>query len=225
MIEKIRNLVIKLLGAEGSGHGMDHVERVFKLAMRFAENEVCNKEIVAVAVLLHDVDDYKIFGTAGESELPNATRILSEVGADETTKEQVLDIIKNMGYSKYLKGIRPKTIEGMIVSDADMCDAIGANGILRTYKYNIKHGGGFFDRNIWPVEDFDSESYKTSAPSTAVCHMFEKMLKIKGIMMTESGKKEAEKRQEIMIDFLKQIFSEEDANDWLDYLDNYLKNL
>ena len=28
MIEKVRNLVIELLGAEGSGHGMDHVEMI-----------------------------------------------------------------------------------------------------------------------------------------------------------------------------------------------------
>ena len=224
MIEKTREYVNELLKNEGSGHGMDHVDRVFKLAMEFAENETCNKEIVALAALLHDVDDYKLFGGNAEGELPNASRILNELDIENQTKTHVLNIIQNMGYSKYLKGIRPKTIEGMIVSDADMCDAIGASGILRTHKYNIKHGGEFFNKNIWPVEEFSSKAYMESQPSTAVCHMFEKMLKLKAIMMTEVGKKEAQKRHNLMVDFLRQLFDEENVPEWQEYLDKYLSN-
>ena len=42
-------------------------------------------------------------------------------------------------------------------------------------------------------------------------------------MLTDIGKKEAEKRTKIMIDFLYAYFSEEQANDWIIYLDNFLK--
>ena len=42
-------------------------------------------------------------------------------------------------------------------------------------------------------------------------------------MMTESGKKEAIERHQIIVDVLYQLFKEEDANDWKIYLDDFLK--
>lgn len=39
---------------------------------------------------------------------------------------------------KQLKGFFPTSLEEKIVSDADMCDALGSNEILRVYTYNIK---------------------------------------------------------------------------------------
>lgn len=54
----------------------------------------------------------------------------------ENIKERVLDEIKTIGYNKRLNGITPITLEGRIVSDADMCDGIGATGIIRCYQYS-----------------------------------------------------------------------------------------
>lgn len=65
------------------------------------------------------------------------------MGTDSHIKDQILEIISTMGYNKYLEGTRPLTLEGQIVSDADMCDAIGAMGILRTHAYNLSKGGVF----------------------------------------------------------------------------------
>ena len=43
-------------------------------------------------------------------------------------------------------------------------------------------------------------------------------------MLTESGKKEAEERHNIIVTMLYHLFKEENANDWKEYLDNYLNN-
>lgn len=223
MLEKTKMLVHEILKADSSGHGYDHVTRVYNLALKFAQEENANTEIVALAALLHDVDDYKLFGKENAENLTNAKKILKEINVDINTQESVLEIIRNMGYSKLLKGIRPSSIEGKIVSDADMCDAMGVTGILRTYAYNNAHGHCFFDRNIFPILDMDSEQYKNSKASTAVCHIFEKILRLRKLMFTEAAKKEAICRETITIDFLKHFFIEENANEWLDYLDNYLR--
>lgn len=55
-----------------------------------------------------------------------------------------------MGYSKCLKGIRPTTIEGMVVSDVDMCDSIGTSGIIRSIVYAVSPlgSGVIFDSNV-----------------------------------------------------------------------------
>lgn len=214
-IVAIREDIELLLGKDKGGHGIDHVDRVVRLAGAFADKEGADRQTVLLAALLHDVDDYKIFGEDAASDLSNAQVILEKysIGADVT--EKVLDIIRNIGYNKYLDGIRPSTLEGMIVSDADMCDAIGAVGILRTHAYALSKGNEFFDKTLDPeVATTNSSQYKAVKKSHSVQHFFDKLLKIPSILMTDAGRKEGEQRQAIMVRFLDELFDEEDASVW-----------
>ncbi len=105
-----------------------------------------------------------------------------------------------------------------------MCDGIGANGILRCYAYSNKARMPFFNKNVFPAEKVNSKDYVEKPANNSVCHIFEKCLKLKSLMLTESGKNEAKKRHDFTVKFLYQLFSEEDAHEWIKYLDNYLKN-
>ena len=223
MIEEVRKQVRKLLGKDNSGHGMEHIERVSKISLRFAEAENADKGTVALTALLHDVDDYKLFGTESADNLTNASNILEQCSIKSNVKEQVLNAIKAIGYSKRLKGIIPSTLEGMIVSDADMCDSIGSTGILRSYQYNSAHGNPFFDKNVYPTLNMSSSDYAAKKTGTVVTHMFEKLLKLKDLMLTDSGKREAIERHNIMVEFLYHFFEEENVPEWTEYLDDYLK--
>jgi len=225
MIEKVKEMVRELLSGDNSGHGFDHIMRVYDLALKFAKTEKADKTIVGLAALLHDVDDYKLFGKENAENLTNAKQILKKAGASEQVSSAVLKIIKSMGYSKLLKGIRPDTIEGAVVSDSDMCDAIGANGVLRTFAYSLLHNKTFFDKDIWPILDISADKYVNKTADTSVCHFFEKLLKLKNLMMTESGKKEAIDRNEIMTEFLRHLFKEDNVPEWNEFLENYLKKL
>lgn len=218
-ISAIYQDVKELLGGDKSGHGMDHVDRVLKLAVAFAENEGADKGIVTLAALLHDVDDYKIFDEEHAEKLLNANTILDKYSVADETKNNVLSIIGSMGYNKYIEGIRPTTPEGMIVSDADMCDAIGAIGILRTHAYAISKGNVFFDKYIQPENGLiNAAEYKTTKKSHSVQHFFDKLLRIPAILMTDSGRREGEKRRLIMVNFLRELFQEEDSEEWQKYL-------
>ena len=229
MLEKVQIAVIELLNKDKSGHNGDHIRRVYELALKFAESENANKDIVGLAALLHDVDDYKLVGKENALKLLNAKKIMAEVKIDDNTQILVLDIIKNMGYSKSLKGIRPTTLEGKIVSDADMCDAMGASGIIRSIVYAIsdKGSGTIFDKNIFPNINITAKEYNsqltTHDTDNAINHFFEKLLKLSNMMMTEAGRKEAVARKEIMISFLRHFFEEENASEWIDFLNDYLK--
>jgi uncharacterized protein len=222
-LEKAQGLVAKILDSDNSGHGTDHVNRVMNLSLKFAKEEPANTEIVSLIALLHDVDDYKLFGTEAAENLTNAKKILDNCGFDEATKEQVVQAIKTIGYSKRLQGTSPTTIEGKIVSDADMCDGMGITGILRSFQYDIAHHRAFFDQNIYPNLDMSATEYKAKSDGTSVNHIFEKLLKLKDLMLTEPGRKEATKRHDFMVDFLYHFFEEEDAPEWAEYLENYLK--
>lgn len=223
MIDEVRKKVNLLLNNDNSGHDMNHIDRVLKLSLKFALKEGANIEVVSLIALLHDVDDYKLFGMDNSNKLTNAKKIMNDVKIDKNIQDKVLSEIKSIGYSKCLKGIRPKTLEGMIVSDADMCDALGANGIIRTYSYSIKNGKPFFNKKKFPLQDLNYDNYTKECSSSSVCHIFEKILKLKNLMLTSSGKKEAVERHKIVVDFLYHLFDEEDSLEWKEYLDNYLQ--
>lgn len=221
MIEDVKKEVFKLLAKDDSGHGSDHIERVLQLSLKFAKKEHANHDIVALIALLHDVDDYKLFGFQNAQDLTNAKRIMDKVGIDMAIQEDVLSALQCIGYSKALKGIRAKTIEGKVVSDADMCDAIGANGIIRVYTYSMKHNKPFFNRDIFPMEYLSADEYTKRDADSSVCHIFEKLLKLKNMMLTDSGKEEAKARHQIMVDFLYHLFEEDNANEWIAYFNQY----
>jgi len=174
MIDEIKEQVYNLLNQDNSGHGMDHIDRVLRLSLTFADKEKANITVVSLIALLHDVDDYKLFGMDNAENLTNAKSFMNKAKVDEEIQKQVLSEIKCIGYSKLLKGFRPKTIEGKIVSDADMCDALGANGILRVYTYSMKNGKPFFDKNIFPIENIDAEKYTRKCADSSVCHILKR---------------------------------------------------
>ena len=222
MIEKVREHVCQLLGEDHSGHGMEHIDRVFHLSLKFAEQEKADKDIVSLIALLHDVDDYKLFGMEYAKHLVNARKIMDDCGVDKSIQDQVCLAISNIGYRKRLKGCIPTTIEGKVVSDADMCDALGAHGILRDYEYVINYGNPFFDKNVFPLESKTQDKSLEKCADSAICHMFDKILKLKNLMLTESGKKEAVSRHQFVVDFLFHFFDEEDVPEWTEYLKTYL---
>lgn len=224
MIEKVKSEVCKLLNKDNSGHGIEHINRVLELSLKFAEKENANKNIVSLIALLHDVDDYKLFGMDSAKNLTNAKKIMKNCHVDKNTQEQVFLALNNIGYSKRLKGCCPETIEGKIVSDADMCDALGAVGILRVYTYSLKNNKPFFNKEIFPIENMTAEKYTEKCADSSVCHIFEKILKLKNLMLTKSGKEEAKSRHKIVVDFLYNLFQEENVPKWTNYLNEYLKN-
>jgi len=223
VINEVKKQVYELLNKDNSGHGNDHIDRVLDLSLKFAQKETANTDVVALIALLHDVDDYKLFGEENAENLTNAKCIMNKANVPNDIQNQVLASLKCIGYSKLLKGFRPTTIEGKIVSDADMCDALGVNGILRVYKYSMKNGKPFFDKNVFPIEDMTADKYTRKCADSSVCHIFEKILKLKDLMMTESGKQEAQERHQIVVDILYHLFEEENTPEWTEYLNEYLK--
>ena len=163
-----------------------------------------------------------MFGKENAENLTNTKTIMNKAAIPDDIQRQVLASLKCIGYSKLLRGFRPTTIEGKIVSDADMCDVLGVNGILRVYKYSIKNGKPFFDKNIFPIEDMTADKYTSRCADSSVCHIFEKILKLKDLMLTESGKKEAQERHQIVVDILYHLFEEENVPEWTQYLNEYL---
>ena len=110
-------------------------------------------------------------------------------------------------------GNRPPmtTLEGKVVQDADRLDAIGAIGIARTFAYAGAHGDLIYDPTIHPREKMTKDEYRTEK-TTAVNHFYEKLLKLKNLMNTDTAKEMAEARHQLMEDFLQKFYHEWEGN-------------
>ncbi len=226
-LNKVKLLVRELLGGDTSGHADDHVERVALLAERFASecSEPVDLQEVLLTAWLHDVDDYKLVGKEQAEKLENAKRIMAQASVAGGLQKAVLENVAAIGYSKRLNGKQPQRLAGQLVSDADMCDAIGAVGIERALVYACHHGGRIFDPTVWPNVNLAAHEYNadgnTHDTDGFINHFFEKLLKLKGLMLTKPGRIEAENRQQIMVDFLRHYFREKNAPEWSEFLEEY----
>ena len=95
----------------------------------------CDRVVVALAALLHDADDHKLFHTENNA---NARTFMQSQQVESDTIEFVCEVINGVSFSKN-KGIHPGSIEGKIVQDADRLDALGAIGIARTFAFGGKN--------------------------------------------------------------------------------------
>ncbi|MCV9964268.1 HD domain-containing protein [Pararhizobium sp. BT-229] len=222
VIEAVALDIEKLLADEGSGHDWQHIHRVWKTAERLGYMENADGFVVSLAALLHDVDDRKLTGDISTEEtVPTARRIMGKAGVDPAVLETVCETIKMTGFHKSLDGGRSRTLEAHILSDADQLDAIGAVGIARTFVYGASRKRSMFDPSDFPMQEFTAAQYDANKGST-VNHFFEKLLKLRDRMHTESGRLEAEKRHATMVSFLDDFFEESAApRDWKALLDKY----
>lgn len=209
IINKTIDYVINFFKDEYSGHDFYHTLRVYNNAMLIAKGEECDLEIVSLAALLHDVDDYKIVGEQ-EDLLHNAKTYLKSIDYPTEKIEKICNIISQISF-KVSETKTPDTIEGKIVQDADRLDAIGAIGIARAFAFGGNHNTPIHDPEIKTRENMSVEEYKKK-DGTTINHFYEKLLLIKDLMNTETGKKIAEHRHNYMKEFLEEFYSEWDGN-------------
>ena len=198
-------------GAEG-GHDWHHIERVWNTARYICEKEG-NGDLLTIelAALLHDISDAKFNGGDDEMGSRMAEEFLKKQEMDQEKVDHIRAIIKHVSYKGGFAQDQISSIEFQIVQDADRLDAIGAIGIARAFNY-----GGFKNRPIHipdlPLQEYDdSEAYHRSDAPT-INHFYEKLLKLKDLMNTSTGKALAEERHEYMLQFLDQFYRELNVN-------------
>ena len=193
-------------GAEG-GHDWFHIERVWKNAKLIANGEECDLQVVELAALLHDIADSK-FHDGDENIGPQkAMEYLESQNMDAQKITHVIAIIENISFKGGHNQRTHESIELDIVQDADRLDAIGAIGIARTFNYGGFKNSALYDPEIEPNLNMTKEEYKKSTAPT-INHFYEKLLLLKDLMNTETGKSIALDRHKYMEGFLNQFFAE-----------------
>ena len=121
---------------------------------------------------------------------------LRENGIDEERISRIVQMISEISFSA--GNGKPSTIEGMCVQDADRLDAMGAIGIGRAFAF-----GGSRGRRMHDPEGVDSTS--------TIQHFYDKLLLLKDLMNTRTGRKMAQQRDVFLRGFLDEFYAEWDG--------------
>lgn len=198
---------MSLKNAEG-GHDWWHIHRVFVNAKKIAEKESdIDLEVVLLAALLHDIADSKFHDGNEEIGPQMARNFLFSEGLNSQKLEHVVSIIENISFKggKIERTFHSKELD--VVQDADRLDAIGAIGIARTFNYGGFKGNEIYNPNIPPNLKMTKDEYKKGG-QPSLNHFYEKLLLLKDLMNTKTGKEMAEERHEFMELYLKQFYNE-----------------
>ena len=184
IIERAIDYITELFSENAGGHDADHTLRVYRNTLRIAEKEPgCDIQIAVLAALLHDVDDHKLFTTENNA---NARAFLAKNLVPQETADRICAVINAVSFSQN-RDRKPETVEAGVVQDADRLDAIGAVGIARTFAYGGEQGR--------PMDE-------------SLQHFYDKLLLLKDLMNTETGKQMAESRHAFLETFLQEYQEE-----------------
>lgn len=175
-IDRIQKYVETTLGHAGS-HGLDHTLRVADLCREIGRAEGADMRVLIPAAFFHDIarpleEEKGVPHEEGGARI--AEEYLGSIGYDETLVQAIVHAIRAHRYST---GAAPETLEAKVLSDADKLDAMGAVGLARTFLQAGEHEGGIQD---------------------AIDHIHDKLLKLHGLMYTQTARNMAEKRHALL---------------------------
>lgn len=188
-----------------AGHDWWHAVRVRNNAIKISEIEGGNIQVIETAALVHDLVDDKFFNPASTKKEIDIK--LKSLSFEQNDIDHILHIISSISFSQELDGSSFDSLEFRIVQDADRLDAIGAIGIARTFSYGGHKGREFYNPET-PFEKVSSKQKYRKSTTPTINHFYEKLLKLKEMMKTSTGKTMAKERHDFMELYLEHFFNE-----------------
>ena len=214
IISKLRERVEQYFSKDASGHNIDHLERTLKYALYLQSKEGGDLVVVAVSAFIHDV--HRIMGAeenrfvSPKESLPVVAELLDGVDLTEKQKEQIFYAVEHHEeYSFGEGGVQVQDIESKILQDADNLDAIGAVGIVRTFKYGMAHNVVDYDPNVPLYQNEYSESVEDAS---TIHHINNKLLRLGEHMNTQTARELAKEKVKLMKDFMEMYIEEVSTN-------------
>ena len=190
--------------AADPGHDLGHVRRVVANARRLADAEGAQLEIVLPAAWLHDcavvAKDSPQRALASRQAGDLAVDYLEQAGYPGRWIEPIRHTIEAHSFTA---GITPESVEARVVQDADRLEALGAIGIVRVLLV-----GHHLGRPLHHPEEPIPEQRVADDSAYILDHFYTKLFGLPATMQTASGKREAERRVEVMTHFVESLARE-----------------
>ena len=137
-------------------------------------------------------------------DILQALEIYNYISKDDI--ENIIYSCTNLGFSSNIAERKELSIEGKIAQDADRLDGMGAIGIARTFAYGGKNRNLLYDPDN--NELVNAEEYYKNGSRTSISHFYDKLLKLKDLMNTDTAKKIAKERHKYLENFLEEFLDE-----------------
>lgn len=116
-----------------AAHGVDHVARTMALAETLQAHEGGDLPTILAAVALHDVGQERERRCGGDHAIIGAEMAADLLTGTRFPQVAIPAVCRAIREHRTTGGVKPATLEGRIVYDADKLDSLGAVGIARLY--------------------------------------------------------------------------------------------
>lgn len=195
---------VRIAHDRDAGHDLSHARRVRDHALRIADREGGDRDVLIAAAYLHDLvcppKDSPDRARASALSAEAAAPILRELGFDEARALATRHAIHAHSFSA---AVAPETLEARILQDADRLESLGAIGVARTF-----HAAGSMGSALFHADDPFADARPLDDRRYALDHFAAKLLKLPATMKTAAGRELAERRLIVIRAFLDAIAEE-----------------
>lgn len=207
ILDKIEIYVKNVCKDDTTGHDWWHIQRVLNNSKLINEKENADEFVITMIALMHDLYDHKFYNGNIEEKLVETLKELDVYNyIPKNDIENIIYSCANLGYSANFTNKKELSKEGQIVQDADRLDGIGAIGVARTFAWGGKKQCPIYDPDH--NELVDADEYQKSGSRTSISHFYDKLLKVKDQMNTDSARAIAEERHKYLENFLQEFLDE-----------------
>lgn len=196
--------ISRIASSDDPAHDLLHFKRVANMAKLLCRRENGRMEIVLPAAWLHDFvivpKDSPLRSQASRLSAEAAVGFLREIGYPAEYHDDIAHAIEGHSFSA---NIDVKTIEAMIVQDADRLDGLGAIGIARCFAT-----AGLLKRPFYSSEDPFCDTRPPDDAQFTVDHFFKKLFRTAETLRTNAGIEEGQRRVAVMKHYLESLRSE-----------------
>ena len=216
-MEKLNNIINSLktkvenyFSSDASGHNIDHLNRTLSYALYLQSKEGGDIIVIGISAFIHDIHrimgkEQKRFVSPKES-LDVVWEFIKDLDITPEQKEHIMYAIEhheeyNFGREKVVVS----DIESKILQDADNLDAIGAMGLIRTFKYGSAMNRVDYDPSV-PL--YQNEYDESQEDASTIHHIHNKLLRLGNYMNTQTAKQLSDKKIALMKDFIDMFIEE-----------------
>jgi uncharacterized protein len=189
---------------EDAAHDINHIKRVVKNVIYLTDIEDANSLITLPSAWLHDcvavAKDSPLRAQGSRLAAEAATQFLSEISYPD---ELIPDVFHAIEAHSFSAGIPTRSLEAAVVQDADRLDSLGAIGIARCLLV-----GGKLNTPLFNPEDPFCEQREPDDSQFTIDHFYAKLFKLPETMKTEAGRIEAQRRADLMRQYLDDLRAE-----------------
>ena len=188
-------------------HDRFHIERVYRWALRLAQEAGADADLAGATALVHDLalvpKDSPDRAQGGERSALMAGDVLSAAGYTLSDADAIAEAVRTSSWSR---GLAPTNALGVVLQDADRLDAIGAVGLLRTvacaqYMSRPQRPGRFYH----DTDPFAVSARALDDKAQAIDHCYAKLLKLAEGLRLPSARAEGAVRHAALLNFLNDL--------------------